>query len=129
MHILAIILTAIAFGFVWTLVAQVDTYKDFTHAKELPNGKVCTVVGTLDKTGNMVYNPQIDANKFSFYMKDKQGTRMQVVYKGAKPTDFERSQEITIKGKVIEDQFVAHNLLMKCPSKYTEDEFTTASSL
>ena len=36
--------------------------------------------------------------------------------------DFERSEEITLTGHSTDLNFVATEILMKCPSKYTDDE-------
>ena len=61
---------------------------------------------------------------------------MSVVYYGAKPQDFERSEQVVIVGKVVPGPskqenkavFVADQILTKCPSKYTEDQVPTAST-
>ena len=40
----------------------------------------------------------------------------------SKPTDFERSEEITLTGHATDSAFIATDILMKCPSKYTDKE-------
>ena len=42
--------------------------------------------------------------------------------KAAKPQDFEKSESIVLTGSIKGDTFVATEMLMKCPSKYVEDE-------
>ena len=78
------------------------------------------VVGYLLKDKELVYDPQKDPNFFSFMMTDKEGNECKVIYKGAKPQDFERSEQIVIIGKMHGEQFHANDILMKCPSKYNE---------
>ncbi|RRN76100.1 cytochrome c maturation protein CcmE, partial [Pseudoxanthomonas sp. SGD-10] len=78
--------------------------------------------GVLQKEKELVYDPQVDANYFSFYMIDNDGKECKVVFAGAKPQDFERSEQIVLTGQMVGDSFQANKILMKCPSKYTEDE-------
>lgn len=40
----------------------------------------------------------------------------------AKPQDFERSEQVVLTGKMDGDEFVATEILMKCPSKYKDEE-------
>jgi cytochrome c-type biogenesis protein CcmE len=47
-----------------------------------------------------------------------------VIYRGSKPQDFERSEQLVVKGKVSGDCFAASEISMKCPSKYVNDEIT-----
>ena len=79
-------------------------------------------MGELVKDGEMFYDPIKDPNYFSFFLKDKDGEERKVVFKGTKPQDFERSEQIVLTGKMKGDEFVASKILMKCPSKYIEDE-------
>jgi cytochrome c-type biogenesis protein CcmE len=39
-----------------------------------------------------------------------------------KPQDFERSEQIVLTGKMRGEDFVASDMLMKCPSKYKDEE-------
>ena len=45
-----------------------------------------------------------------------------VVFDGAKPQDFELSEQIVVTGRMKDDTFIATDLLMKCPSKYKDEE-------
>ena len=38
------------------------------------------------------------------------------------PTDFEKSEEIVLTGSMKENTFYADEMLVKCPSKYMENE-------
>ena len=66
----------------------------------------------------MNYMPE--RNQFSFTALDKEGNERKVIYFQPKPQDFERSEEITMKGFATDTAFVAEQILMKCPSKYNE---------
>jgi cytochrome c-type biogenesis protein CcmE len=45
-----------------------------------------------------------------------------VVFPGTKPQDFERSEQIVLTGQMVGSEFHASGILMKCPSKYTQDK-------
>ena len=86
--------------------------------------KKVRVVGTLSKAKEMVYDPAIDPNYFSFFITDNDGIEKKVVLLDAKPQDFELSEQIVVTGKMDEEnnEFIASELLMKCPSKYNDEE-------
>jgi cytochrome c-type biogenesis protein CcmE len=83
------------------------------------------IVGKLNKTKELYYDATKDANYFSFYMKDNKGERRKVVFTGTKPEDFERSEQLVLTGTMVGSEFHASNILMKCPSKYTQDKLET----
>jgi cytochrome c-type biogenesis protein CcmE len=56
--------------------------------------------------------------KFSFYMKDDAQRVVKVVLDGAKPNNFELATSVVAKGKFVNDEFHATEILTKCPSKY-----------
>lgn len=113
----------IALGMLALIFAAGDmsTYSNFEKAMSQPEGKH-QIVGYLSKDKPMEYNPEADANYFSFYMKDKKGIEKKVGYIGTKPQDFERSEELVLTGTMKGDEFIATDMLMKCPSKYTDEE-------
>ncbi|MCX6312357.1 MAG: cytochrome c maturation protein CcmE [Bacteroidetes bacterium] len=119
-HIVGIIVIAIAIGAMFTLLGNSSTYADFKQAGD-GNAEV-HVAGTLDRSKPMEYNPAVDPNKFSFYMKDRNGNEKHVVLLKSKPQDFERSQQVVIVGSMKGDDFVAKDILMKCPSKYNNGQ-------
>ncbi len=118
--VLAIIVIAIAIAMIIVIYADSSTYSTFNEAKEKQSELY--VVGVLNKEKDLYYNPTVDANHFSFYMYDNDSTECQVVFRGAKPQDIERSEQIVLTGKMVGDEFHASKILMKCPSKYNEDE-------
>jgi len=116
-HIIAIAIIAIAVAAILTTVADSSTYASFSTAQDHPK-KVYHVVGKLNKEKPQEYNPQVNANLFSFYMIDNEGKEVKVMLNKTKPQDFERSEQIVIVGKMAGDEFHASDVLMKCPSKY-----------
>ena len=105
------------------MTGDYTTYANFIQARQ-KEGKSVNVVGYLAKDKQMNYDPQKDPNFFSFTMVDKEGNEQEVEYKGSKPQDFERSEQLVIKGKMSGKIFAAAEISMKCPSKYVNDEIT-----
>lgn len=118
--IIGMIIIALAIAMIIVIYADSSTYSNFTQAKEKETELY--VVGVLNKEKELYYEPTIDANHFSFYMYDNDSTECKVVFRGSKPQDIERSEQIVLTGKMVGDEFHASKILMKCPSKYTEDE-------
>lgn len=116
-HIAIVVIIAIAIGAIITSINDASTYVGFAQADETPGTKY-TVIGYLDKDAPMDYDAR--AQKFAFMAVDKEGNRKQVLYNQPKPQDFERSEEITMKGYATDSAFIAEEILMKCPSKYNE---------
>ncbi|MEY3678722.1 MAG: hypothetical protein RI924_863 [Bacteroidota bacterium] len=124
--IIGLIIIAVSIGVIISLYADSSTYGNFNDAKE--SETECYVSGNLDVQKAMVYNPQLDANYFSFHMKDKDGKVCKVVFYGTKPQDFEKSENIVLTGKMVGNEFHATKMLMKCPSKYNKDEVEVKAS-
>ncbi|RMG76422.1 MAG: cytochrome c maturation protein CcmE [Bacteroidetes bacterium] len=102
-------------------LSESSTYVDFKQAFANP-GKEYHVVGKLDKSKETVYNPETNPDEFQFYLIDNNGESRKVILKKSKPHDFERSEQIVIIGKAEGENFVASNILLKCPSKYTDGQ-------
>lgn len=119
-HIVAIIMIAAAIGILISAAGDMSTYATFVDA-ERSEHKV-KIAGQLSKDKEMYYNPEEDPNYFSFFIKDAKGDERKVVLLAAKPQDFELSEQIVVTGQMNGDTFVATDLLMKCPSKYQDEE-------
>lgn len=120
MHIVAIIAIAISVFVFINSGMEFSKYASFEDA-EKTEMKV-KVVGQLAKDKEIYYNPIENANFFSFYMIDKNGDTRKVVLNSAKPQDFELSEEIVLTGEMQGDIFKASDILLKCPSKYKDEE-------
>ena len=99
---------------------DMSTYANFEQASEL--GRTVKIVGQLARDMQMNYDPETDPNHFRFHMRDNDGEVRQVILTKPKPQDFELSEQIVLTGKMEGDQFVASEILMKCPSKYKDEE-------
>ncbi|HPT14664.1 MAG TPA: cytochrome c maturation protein CcmE [Bacteroidales bacterium] len=121
-HIIIILAIVIALGTIIVLFSSSDTYSDFTAARANP-ARQHQIIGKLAVNKPVIYNPSVDANSFTFYMTDENGKLSKVQYKGSKPQDFEKSEQVVITGKMENDSvFMASDLLLKCPSKYNEEK-------
>lgn len=120
-HIIAIIIIAISIGAIMANVMNESTYAHFTEAFENQGSKY-TVKGTLNKEKPIIYDPGKNANVLEFWMLDDDGVEKKVILNKEKPTDFERAEGIVLKGRAEGDIFYATSILMKCPSKYNEQQ-------
>jgi cytochrome c-type biogenesis protein CcmE len=118
-HIIAIVVIGVSIAFIFGTLSNSSTYANFNEA--FSNlGKEYHVVGKLDKTIPIIYEPSIDPNLTVFTVIDNNGESKKVKLKKSKPQDFERSENVVLIGKADGNEFVAKDMLMKCPSKYTE---------
>ncbi len=120
-HIIAIVVIAVALAVIISTISNSSTYAPFSTAIE-QQGKTFHVVGKVNLQKDFIYNPESNANIFGFYLVDNEGVEKKVMYNGTKPQDFERSEQIVVVGKMEGDEFHANQLLMKCPSKYNGNQ-------
>jgi cytochrome c-type biogenesis protein CcmE len=125
-HILIIVVIAAAIGIIITTAGDASTYVNFEEAYELAtagNKKDIHVVGTLKKdNGGQVIGIEEGADKvsFSFIMLDDKGKEQRVDYNEPMPPDFTRSEKVVVVGSYAGETFKASKILLKCPSKYQE---------
>ena len=86
-HVILLVFIAASIGALIYATGNFSTYETFDSA-QAAEGKEFHVVGELVKEKELYYDALKDPNYFSFYMKDKSGTRRKVVYIGSKPQDF-----------------------------------------
>jgi cytochrome c-type biogenesis protein CcmE len=122
-HIVLVILAAAMIGvLVTTFSPSISCTKEvFEVAFENP-GKEYMVSGKLDKTAAITYDPEVDASRTVFSMVDNQGRVERVTLDQAKPQGLEQSESIDLYGSVVDGEFIASKILMKCPSKYNENQ-------
>lgn len=110
------------------LIAGLLTFSvDFSSAETINSaknkkGKTVSLMVKLDKSQPLVFDPINNPNYLSFYAKDSLGSQVKVVYHDSKPTDFERSENIVMTGRMTDDHFECSKILLKCPSKYKDDK-------
>lgn len=129
-HIFGLIVIAMAIGIIVSTYGNASTYSNFTEAEELAKEGETTevhVVGKLkkDTAGQIVgmkYDPVMDANHFEFMLVDTNKVEKRVVYQSPKPQDFDKSEQVVVIGKMKGEYFECNKILMKCPSKYTNEK-------
>jgi len=127
-HIIGIVLIALAVMIIIITAGDASTYVTFTEAKKMSengNNKKIHVVGQLtkDMTGRVTgINPSQDMLSVSFRMTDNEGKEQQVYYNEPMPPDLIKSEQVVVIGSFQEDVFIADKILLKCPSKYQEEE-------
>ena len=119
-HIIAIVLIATAVVLLVLASDDLSTYGSFKDARV--HSGTMKIAGQLSRDREMTYDPEKDPNLFAFYLTDQYGEEQKVVLLAAKPTDFEMSEQIVVTGRWEEDKFVASEILLKCPSKYRDEE-------
>ncbi|HHP7240615.1 MAG TPA: cytochrome c maturation protein CcmE [Cyclobacteriaceae bacterium] len=127
-HLFGIVVIAVLVIIIISTIGDASQYVDFDKAKYLyktGNTEKIHVVGTLmkDDLGNVIgikHSP--DQLSFSFNMVDEKNNAQKVIYNEPMPTDFLKSEKVVVVGSYYNDLFVADKILLKCPSKYQEDE-------
>lgn len=129
-HIVLLVLIAVAIGVLISSMTDLSTYDSVASAKAKP-GKFVHLIGRLDTANGkqIEYDALKNPNYLGFYLIDSLGGTTKVVYmKGKPPTDMERSERMVIKGKMTDSAFLCDDILVKCPSKYTEEKATISST-
>jgi len=107
---------------IWTSISFQKTltpYVSIAQAKKVEN--VVQVKGKRLDSGTF----NIEQNQFTFNLADDTGEKIEVVYNGAKPGNFDQATEVVCVGQYLNGRFQAKELLVKCPSKYVEQENKT----
>ncbi|NJO83827.1 MAG: cytochrome c maturation protein CcmE [Blastochloris sp.] len=98
-----------------------DAFRSYTTSVAEAAGSNSSVqlAGFLGSMGE--YDEQ---GRWTFLLQDEDGDQVKVVYDDARPANFEQAVSIVAIGHYDEaqDVFVADDLLVKCPSKYQEQE-------
>lgn len=98
-----------------------DSFRPYTARIDevIDSGRSVQLVGFLGSAG--AYDEQ---GRFTFVLEDETGRRVAVVSREPKPSHFELATSIVVIGRYDEKQnlFVADQVLVKCPSKYHEQE-------
>jgi cytochrome c-type biogenesis protein CcmE len=125
-HILILVVIAAAIAIIVSTAGDASTYVTFDEAQAMStsgNKKEIHVVGELKKDNNgHVIGIEEGADKvsFSFIMIDDRGREQQVIYNQPMPADFTRSEKVVVIGNYDDHNFRASKILLKCPSKYQE---------
>jgi len=127
-YIVALVVIAAAIAIIVQTAGESSTYVTFDQAFQLAsNGssKSIHVVGELKKDANgeiVGIQPGADRVSFSFILVDANGKEQEVFYNEPMPADFKRSEKVVVIGGYHNNAFVANKILLKCPSKYVNEE-------
>lgn len=122
----ALVLIVAAVAILINASKDFSTYSSFKTAEE--SGDLVKIVGQLAKDQDIYYDPEKDPNYFSFYLLDKDGQTRQVILRAPKPQDFELSEQVVLTGVMKNGVFEAKSMLLKCPSKYKDEEIYIKST-
>jgi len=104
-----------------------STYVTFSKAKDVYQSGSLTkfhVVGKLNKDEDNNIEGLMksdDKMSFTFQMIDEDGMKEKVFYGEPMPPDFLLSEQVVVIGGYENNTFIADDILLKCPSKYTEE--------
>jgi len=120
-HIIILVgIAALITGLIVFSAADFSTYDTIDAAKKKP-GTFVHIIAKLDKRLPIEYDPKNNPNYLSFYAMDSLGGKTRVIFRNSKPTDLEKSERLVMKGKMEADHFECGDILLKCPSKYKDD--------
>jgi cytochrome c-type biogenesis protein CcmE len=119
--IVLLLVLAVAIAAIMSTYSGAEKSSTFSEADDNPK-ETFHITGFLVKEMPMEYDPEKDANRFSFYLKDKDGEVRQVITSEPKQQDFERAETVNMYGYAEGDKFIATKVIPKCPSKYKDEE-------
>ncbi len=114
--ILAISLVATLVSFSGAIAQHVSIPQAMTRT-----GETVQVPGDIQKD-TVRYDSLRGELRFDIVDKTDQKTRMTVVYAQPKPENFDSATSVEAVGRYKDGVFRADNLLIKCPSKYSDEK-------
>jgi cytochrome c-type biogenesis protein CcmE len=119
-HIVVLIGIAVLIASLLSYSADFSTYDTISSANS-KKGKFVHIIAKLDKNQPIEYDAIKNPNYLTFFAVDSMGSRTKVIFHNSKPTDLEKSERLVMKGKMQADHFECSDILLKCPSKYKDD--------
>ena len=119
-HLVLLVLIAAAIAVLVSFTGNLTTYETVASARQ-KEGKFVRLIAKVDKSQPVEYDAAKDPNYMSFTAIDTLGNTTRVIFRNAKPPDFEKSERLVLNGKMQNGQFECKDMLMKCPSKYKDD--------
>lgn len=117
-------LVAFAGVMIYSFSGSLSSYTDLATAQK--TGQDVHVVGRWVRQQEATYDPTTD--RFSFYLQDSLKNEALVVYADPKPANFERAEQVVVVGRYKDGAFQAKDILMKCPSKYQDDQLVVPTA-
>jgi len=121
MHIFLLVGVAVAIAVMISFTTDLTTYDTIASAKQ-KEGTYVHLIAKLDKAQPIEYNPLTNPNYCSFTVVDSLGSVTKVISNKPKPADLEMSERVVLKGRMKEDGFHCDDILLKCPSKYKDEQ-------
>ena len=124
---ISIVFVSIIVIIIISTFGDASTYVTFSKAKDVYESGSLTkfhVVGKLNKDEDNNIEGLMksdDKMSFTFQMIDEDGMKEKVFYGEPMPPDFLLSEQVVVIGGYENNTFVADDILLKCPSKYTEE--------
>ncbi len=120
-HIILLVGIAALIAGLLSIGIDVSTYDSIASAKS-KQGKFVHIIAKMDKNQPLEYDAIKNPNYLTFFAVDSLGAQTKVIYHNSKPADLEKSERLVMKGKMQADHFECSDILLKCPSKYKDDE-------
>ena len=127
-QIIGIVFVAICLGALTSSLSDSGKMANFEEAFERPD-KDFKVSGFLDDSAPVIYEPTENASLTRFQMRDQNGAVRKVHLMMSMPQGFEQSESLVLTGSAEGDVFIAEDMLMKCPSKYNEEQHIVAETV
>ena len=121
MHIFLLVGVAVAIAVMISFTTDLTTYDTIASAKQ-KEGTYVHLIAKLDKAQPIEYNPLTNPNYCSFTVVDSLGSVTKVISNKPKPADLEMRERVVLKGRMKEDGFHCDDILLKCPSKYKDEQ-------
>lgn len=116
--ILAVIIVVAVGGWAFSsFTSTITSYVSFAEAQK--RGARVQVMGEIDHS---MVQYDVDQQVLRFPITDDDGVTMTVRYIGTMPGNFSQATHAVCIGKYSESEFIAEQLLIKCPSKYQGEE-------
>jgi len=128
LHIFLLVAVAAAIAVMISFTTDLTTYDTVASAKQKPDQYV-HLIAKLDRTQPIQYNALVNPNYCSFTIIDSLGNTSRVISNKPKPAELEQSERVVLKGKMQADGFHCDDILLKCPSKYKDDEKAAQKAL
>lgn len=130
-HIFLIAVLGIAVAIIISTANNTSQYVDFAKASAMAQSgsdQKVHIIGVLQRGADgqpkgIEYDPIKDPNTMRFVLIDEKGQSHSVISNPpSSMQDFLKSEKVVVEGRMRDGQFVASEILLKCPSKYEETE-------
>lgn len=113
--VLIVLVLVFSAGFFFTARSAFSSYSTFAVAKE--NNRAVQVKGVA-VDGSL---RELGKREFTFVMKDMAGATQTVRHSGNIPPTLFEASYIVAAGRITGSEFIARNLLVKCPTRFMQD--------